>query len=42
MLMELDKIILKKLWNGDKVLYPKYKEVFRTINIINIILKNNK
>ena len=65
MLMELDRIILKKLWNGDKVLCPKCnndyliplhkkkkdnddficpscKEVFRTINIFNNMLKNNK
>ena len=63
--MELDRPILKRLWNGEKVMCPKCgkdylvslhksrkdnndfqcpncKEIYRTINIFNNLLKNNK
>ena len=63
--MELDRIILKRLWNGEKVMCPKCdndylvllhkkrkdnddfqcpncKEIYRTINIFNEMLKNGK
>ena len=63
--MELNRTILKKLWNGEKVLCPKCngdylislhkkknnkddfqcpkcKQVFRTINIFNKMLNDNK
>lgn len=63
--MELDRIFLKKLWNGEKVLCPNCNkdylvplhknkkdnnhfkcpncnEVYRTIGILNNLLKENK
>ena len=63
--MELSRNILKKLWNGEKVMCPKCnedyliplhknrkdnddfqcskcKEIFRTINIFNKMLKGDK
>ncbi len=63
--MELDRSILKKLWNGEKVMCPKCskeyliplhkkrkdnddfqcpncKEIYRTINIFNNMLKEGK
>ena len=40
--MELDRTILKKLWNREKVLCPKCKVVFRTITNFNKMLKDNK
>lgn len=61
--MELDRLFLKKLWNGEKVICPKCNkdflvplhkndeddfkcpncnEVYRTIGILNNLLKENK
>lgn len=40
--MEIDRKFLKKLWNDEKVMCPNCDKIYRTISILNNMLKNGK
>lgn len=40
--MEIDRKFLKKLWNDEKVMCHNCGQIYRTISILNNMLKNGK